>query len=408
MADRGEALLRRATSPARTTFLELFFDLVFVFALTRVSQRLLEDLPATGWALAGAVGRTLLLFLALWLVWMITTWVTSRYEPQRSVIQLVVIGSMFGSLVLGVTLPRALEERALPFAVAYVAVMLGRPLTVAAALGRHPRRLVPLRLAAWAAVSAVPWLVGALGPDPLRVPLWGLALAVDYVGLFTGWPVPRLGAAPAHGWLITGEHLAERFQQIFLIALGESILVIGVTYSGEGFSGRAAGAFTVSFLTVALLWRIYFHRAGDLLAVALRLARSPGRLGASAAVTHLFIVLGVLTAAVGYELVIAQPYHRGEPARLLFVLGGPALFLAARARFEYEIFARVSASRVLGVLVLVGLAPLLARGTPVLALSAAAGVLALVALLDALRGRGRPAEEPASPLGRERPPGDVD
>ncbi|NES12883.1 MULTISPECIES: low temperature requirement protein A [Micromonospora] len=407
-AERGAALLRRRSSSARTTFLELFFDLVFVFALTRVSQRLLDDLPATGWALVGATGRTLLLFLALWLIWMITTWVTSRYEPQRGVIQLVVIGSMFGSLMLGVALPKALEERAVPFAVAYVAVMLGRPLIVAAALGGHPRRLVPLRLAAWAAVSAVPWLAGALGPDPLRVPLWVLALTVDYVGLFTGWPVPRFGAAPARGWLITGEHLAERYQQIFLIALGESILVIGITYSGEDFSGRGAGAFTVSFVTIALLWRIYFHRAGDLLAVALRVARSPGRLGASAAVTHLFIVLGVLTAAVGYELVIAHPYGRGELGWLLFVVGGPALFLAARARFEYEIFARVSVSRVLGVLLLVLLAPLLARGAPVLALSGVAGVLALVALLDALRSRGRPAEQPASPLGRERRPGDVE
>ncbi|MEE3920184.1 low temperature requirement protein A [Micromonospora sp. BRA006-A] len=137
-------------------------------------------------------------------------------------------------------------------------------------------------------------------------------------------------------------HLAERYQQIFLIALGESILVIGVTYSGKEFSGDAAVAFTISFVITALLWRIYFYRAGHLLAQALRMAGTPGRLAESAAQTHLFMVLGVIGAAVGYELVIAHPYDTARPNWLVFVVGGPALFLAARSRFEYEIFGRVS------------------------------------------------------------------
>ncbi|MET8834205.1 low temperature requirement protein A [Micromonospora sp. NPDC004540] len=403
MDERGAALLRPTRSSARATFLELFFDLVFVFALTRVSQRLINSLPATGWTLAAAVGRTVLLFLVLWLVWTITVWVTSRYEPERTVIQTVVVGTMFASLVMGVALPRALEERALPFALAYVAVMLGRPLVVAAALHGHPRRLVPLRLAAWAGATAPLWLAGALGPDDLRLPLWALALTVDYAALFTGWPLPRLGSSPILGWRIAGEHLAERYQQIFLIALGESILVIGVTYSGEEFSGEGAGAFVVAFVTTALLWRIYFHRAGHLLGEALRLARAPGRLGTSAAITHLVIVLGVLTAAVGYEVAIAEPFHRSDASLLLFVVGGPLLFLAGRARFEYEIFGRISLPRVLGGGVLLLLVPLLAHGPAVRALWVVAAVLAAVALADAWRSRGRPPEMSASPIGRTGP-----
>ncbi|MFG1829152.1 low temperature requirement protein A [Micromonospora chersina] len=403
MDERAAALLRPPMSSARATFLELFFDLVFVFALTRVSQRLINSLPATGWSLAAAVGRTVLLFLALWMVWTITVWVTSRYEPEQAVIQAVVVGTMFASLLMGVALPRALEERALPFAVAYVAVMLGRPLVIAAALHGHPRRLVPLRLAAWAGATAPLWLGGALGPDGMRLPLWALALAVDYAALFTGWPLPRLGSSPTLGWRIAGEHLAERYQQIFLIALGESILVIGVTYSGERFSAEGAGAFVVAFVTTALLWRIYFHRAGRLLGEALRLARMPGRLGTSATITHLVIVLGVLTTAVGYEVVIAEPFHRSDAALLLFVVGGPLLFLAGRARFEYEIFARVSLPRVLGGGVLLLLVPLLAHGPAVRALWLVAAVLAGVALADAWRSRGRPPEMSASPIGRTGP-----
>ena len=397
--ERGAALLRPEISSTRATFLELFFDLAFVFALTRVSQRLIDHLPATGWALAADIGRTLLLFLALWLIWSITTWVTSRYEPERGAIQFVVVGSMFGVQVMAVALPRAFEERALPFAAAYVAVMIGRPLFVAIALHGHPRRLVPLRLVAWAVASAVPWLVGAFGPDHLRVPLWAFALIMDYAGLVAGWPLPRLGSAPASGWRIAGEHLAERYQQIFLIALGESILLVGVTYSGEGFSGEGAAAFVVAFVITALIWRIYFHRAGHLLSEAMRVAPSPGRLGAAAARTHLFIVLAVLAAAVGYELVIAHPYGPAEASWLLFVVGGPVLFLAARARFEYEIFGRVSVSRVGGAVALLLLSPFLVPRPPMLGLTLVALVLAVVAVLDALRGRGRPPEEPASPIG---------
>ncbi|MBB5112330.1 low temperature requirement protein A [Micromonospora echinospora] len=397
---RGGALLRSASSPGRATFLELFFDLVFVFALTRVSQRLIDGIDGSAGAVAADVGRTLLLFMVLWQVWTITTWVTSRYEPERVVIQAVVVGTMFGSLVLGVTLPRALEERALPFALAYVAVMLGRPLAIAVALRGHPRRLVPVRLAAWAAASAPLWLAGALLPGP-RLALWVVALAVDHLGTLLGWPLPGIGASRIRQWLVTGEHIAERYQQIFLIALGESILVIGVTYSGKEFSGEAAAAFAISFLITALLWRIYFYRAGHLLAEALRTAGTPGRLAESAAQTHLFMVLGVLSAAAGYELVIAHPFDPSRPNWLVFVVGGPALFLAARSRFEYEIFGRVSRSRLAGLLALVLLLPAFATMPAMLALGAVAVVLALVAFADARRAWHRPPEHSASPIGRE-------
>ncbi|WP_431937241.1 low temperature requirement protein A [Micromonospora sp. RP3T] len=395
---RGGGLLRTTSSPGRATFLELFFDLVFVFALTRVSQRLVTDVDSGH--LAAGVGRTLLLFLVLWHVWTITTWVTSRYEPERVVIQAVVVGVMFGSLVLGVTLPRALEERALTFALAYVVMMVARPLVLLVALRGHPRRMVPVRLLGWAVATTPLWLAGALVPD-LRLPLWAVALAMDYLGTFLGWPLPRLGSSRIRSWLVAGEHLAERYQQIFLIALGESILVIGVSYSGEQFSGRSAAAFALAFLVTALLWRIYFHRAGHLLAEALRLAGTPGRLAESAAQTHLFMVLGVLVSAVGYELVIAHPYDAADARWLVFVVGGPALFLAARSRFEYEIFGRVSRSRLAGLAGLLLLAPVLTAGPVLLALAVVAGMLALVALADMWRARGGPPESPASPVGRE-------
>ncbi|MEV1333466.1 low temperature requirement protein A [Micromonospora costi] len=394
-------------SSGRATFLELFFDLAFVVALTRVSERFAGLSGDTGWALVTGFGRTLLLFLALWLIWSHTAWITSRYEPERPIIQAVVVGTMFAGLVMAVTLPRAMEERALPFTVAYLLVMVVRPLVVAAALRGHPRRLVPFRLAAWSAASAPLWLAGALGPDHLRLPLWVAALAVDYLAWALGWPVPWLGASAVGRWRIAGTHLADRYQQIVLVALGESILVIGVVFGGTDYSAQRAAAFGFAFATSALLWRIYFHRAGLLLAEAFGRARMPGRLGAASERTHLLIVLSVLVTAVGYELVIDDPFGRPRPTWLLFVVGGPLLFLAARMRLEYEIFARAPRSQMIGFAALLLLTPAMAHGTPMVGLSVVTGVLALVALLDALRNRGRPPEISAAPIGR-RAPGETD
>ncbi|MEU4397279.1 low temperature requirement protein A [Micromonospora orduensis] len=404
-AGRGAVLLRPPESSGRATFLELFFDLAFVVALTRVSQRFAGLGDDTGWALAEGFVRTLLLFLALWLIWSHTAWITSRYEPEQPIIQAVVVGTMFAGLVMAVTLPGAMEERAVPFAAAYLVVMLVRPLVIAAALRGHPRRLVPFRLAAWAAATAPLWLAGALGPDRFRLSLWAVALAVDYVAWALGWPLPRVGASRISRWRIAGTHLADRYQQMVLIALGESILVLGTVFSGTDYSARRAAAFAVAFMTSALIWRIYFHRAGLLLTEALDRATMPGRLGATSERTHLLIVLSVLVASVGYELVIDDPYGPPRPGWLLFVVGGPMLFLVARVRLEHEIFGRVSRSRIVGLVALLLFTPALARWTPMVGLSVVAGVLALVAFLDAWRDRGRPAEPPASPIAGEAPGG---
>ncbi|MET8040570.1 low temperature requirement protein A [Micromonospora sp. NPDC005215] len=400
-AGRGDELLRPPTSSGRATFLELFFDLAFVVALTRVSQRFANLSDDTGWALVTGFGRTLLLFLALWLIWSHTAWITSRYEPERPIIQAVVVGTMFAGLIMAVALPRAMEERALPFTAAYLMVMVVRPLVVAAALRGHPRRLVPFRLAVWASVSAPLWLAGALGPDHLRLPLWAAGLAVDYVAWALGWPLPWLGASEVGRWRIAGTHLADRYQQMFLIALGESILVIGVVFGGVDYSAERAAAFAVAFATSALLWRIYFHSAGLLLTDALEGAVMPARLGAVLERTHLLIVLSVLVTAVGYELVIDHPFGQPRPSWLLFVVGGPMLFLVARMRLEWEVFGRVSRSQIIGLAVVLLFTPALARWAPMVGLSVVAGVLTLVTLLDGLRRRGQPPEVPASPIGRE-------
>jgi low temperature requirement protein LtrA len=210
-------------------------------------------------------------------------------------------------------------------------------------------------------VSAVPWIAGALTHGTARRVLWTLAVAVDYTAYALRFPTPGLGRAPTSAWPTVAEHLAERYRQFFIIALGELILVTGLALSGTGFAPDRTAAFLVSIATTVLLWRIYIYRAGEL-----------------------------LSAAIGHT----------PPAWIAVTLGGPALFLAGRALFEYEVFSRVSRDRPIGVLVLAALAPAMLLAPPMLVALVPTLVLAGIAVADATRARGRPAEPASPPRGR--------
>ncbi|MGW5668309.1 low temperature requirement protein A [Micromonospora sp. NPDC003776] len=396
--ERGAELLRGGGGSHRATFLELFLDVVFVFAFTRVSQRLIHDVTVGGGRLPLELAQTALLLLALWMVWSLTAWATSHYDPEQPPIQAVMVGSMFGSLVMAVSVPEAYGTHGLSFAAGYVVIQVGRSLYLTVALRRHPQRHLSDRLLVWSAVTAVPWLVGGSVGGDLRLLLWAVAMAADYLGAGTGWPVPRMGRARATAWTLTGEHLAERYQQFTIIALGEMVFVAGLGFSGSDFSLPRWIAFADAFATTVLLWRIYFHRAGSVLAEAVAEAEQPARLGKSATWTHLTMIAGIVTTAVGYELAIAEPGGHADVVRVAAMVGGPALFVVGRSRFEYEVFGRISWSRVVGLLLLVLGVPVLVH-LPLLGIALCATVvLTGMAVADALRARGRPPEHPVPPM----------
>jgi low temperature requirement protein LtrA len=225
-----------------------------------------------------------------------------------------------------------------------------------------------------------------------------LALAVDYTGGNLGQPVPGLGRTREPELPVVAEHLSERYRLFFIIALGELILVTGVTFSRGSFELGSTAAFVVSFVTTALLWRIYIYRAGELLPGAIAGAREPARLAALSSPAHLLMVIGIVAIAAGIELVIEQPFGHIDPAWIAVTLGGPALFLAGRAIFEYAVFGRVSRSRLIGVLILVVISPAMVLVPPLAVAIAPAVVLVGIAVSDAARSRGRPPEQPAPPL----------
>jgi low temperature requirement protein LtrA len=397
---RAEGLLR-THEQARAAFLELFFDLVFVLAFFRLSQQLLEHLS---WP--GAL-QTLVLLLAVLMVWFFAALYTDTFNLQHPGVQLVIILIMFSALVMAAATPTAFGRHGLAFAGAYVTVRVGANAAAVLLLRGHEGQRNALRILFWAGMSVVPWLAGAFVHGSAREPLWIAAAAVDFAGVGLGFPTPKLGRAGAQRVeiVISEEHVAERYQQFFIIALGEPILVTGLTFANGEFGAGRTAATIVAFATTALLWRIYIHRAGALLADAIAAAANIRRVAVLTIYSHVIMVAGIITIAVADELVIQHPSGRPHPAWIAVIIGGPALFLVGRDTFEYTVFGRPSRPRVIGTLALLAITPAMTLVPPLAVAAAAAIVLACVvafiltgvAVSDAVRTRRLPSERPQPP-----------
>ena len=387
MTGRTRRLLRRPGKAQPVTLLELFFDLAFVFALTQLSRTLIDNLTWSG------AYQTLVLLLAVLWVWTLTAWVTDRLDPEHPAVQAVVLATMVGGLVMGAALAESFGRHGLVFAAVATVIHLGVMLFLILALS-GPERRTGQRLLFWAAATAGLWLSGGIVGGTARAALWGAAAAVDYIAFALRFPTPGLGRVVVEDWPLVAEHLADRHRQLFIIALGELILVAGLTFSQGDLDADRSAAFGASILTTVLVWRIYVYRAGELVDEAITASADPIRLTRPVALAHLIMVAGVVVTAVGDELVIAQPLGRTHPAWIAVLHGGPALFIVGRARLEHAVFGRVSANRSIALLALLALTPPMLFLPPLGAAVAVAAVLGAVTGSDAYRARRRPAAPP--------------
>ncbi len=367
----------------QVTPLELFFDLVYVFAVTQLSHRLLDDLTV------GGALETLFLLLAVWWAWVYTAWVTNWFDPDQLAVRVLLVAVMLASLIMSVAIPEAFGERGLMFALAYVAIQVGRTLFVvvvldkSSLLGRNFQRAL-----AWFAIPAVLWVAGGLLEGEARYVVWVLALTLECAGPVAGFWTPGLGYSRTEVWNVEGGHAAERCQLFVIIALGESILVTGATLGELAPTTMTVAAFVVAFLGSAALWWIYFG-AGSARAArdVISSSEDPGRLARSAyTYFHLPMIAGIIAVAAADELTVGHPGEPGTSASVALILGGTVLFVAGHAFFKWVVFGLVPWSR------LVALAALTPVGfaIPALALSGAAALIVVVlAAWDTLAHRGR-------------------
>ena len=371
-------LLRDHSRALRVTNVELFFDLVYVFAITQLSSYLL------GSTTIGGAGRTALLLAMVWLAWMYTTWATNWLDPERMAARLLLVLLMLVSLAMSAALPRAFGDWGIWVGGAYALMQIGRTIFMVVALPPGPLRDNFQRILVWCVASGALAVAGGLVGGHARELLWLLAVGVDMLGSAFGFAVPGLGRSRTADWAIEGSHIAERCQAFILIVLGESIVIIGATLSGEDHAtATSVAAFIVAFTGSVALWWLYFDRAADASTEVVTSSKDPGRLGRSAYhMIHPVMVAGVIVAAAGDEKILTHPSSTASAPSAWLILGGPALFVAGHAAFKYVIWRTVPWTRLAGVAVLA----LLALAVPVLpeiALSACAAVtVAAVAATD--------------------------
>jgi low temperature requirement protein LtrA len=379
----------------RTTTLELFYDLVFVFAITQVSHFLLEHLTWEG------AGQAALVLLVVWWSWNYTTWVTNELDPESTVVRMLLIGLMLASFLMAVAIPEAFGDRALLFAGAYVAIQIGRHtfLTFVAAGAGTVERERAGRILIWFVAAGALWIAGALVEGPTRTLLWLIALAIDYGAPLCTFYVPGLRRLAMTAWQLQTGHFAERFQLFVILALGESIVVTGATAAGEELDAARLAAFSVAFLGTAAMWWLYFDYAAAIAQRRLELAENSTQMARDAyTYLHVVMVAGVIVAAVGDELVIAHPNEVLHGAELVAVCAGPAIYLLGQTLFRLRMAGTLSRKRLGGA---VGCVAVAGIGAVAPALVLAALLLAIMIAVIAgeqVSGRRRAARGRPSPL----------
>jgi low temperature requirement protein LtrA len=365
----------------RVTYVELFFDLVFVFAITQLSHTLLEHFTPRG------VLEVSILFLAVWWVWIYTSWITNWLDPNRTPVRALLFALMLAGLVLSTSIPKAFEERGLAFGLAFAAMQAGRTLFTFVSVPRTQPALRRnfLRILAWLSVSGVFWIAGGFAQADTRLLLWGIALAIEYLSPATGFWTPGLGRSSVQDWSVEGTHMAERCALFIIIALGESILVTGATFSNLAWTPVSIGAFLVAFAGSLAMWWIYFHKGAEAGAHSISRVKDPGRVARLAyTYLHLPIVAGIVLVAVGDELVLAHPEGHSGVRTVLSIAGGPLLFLVGVILFKRTIHGRLQLSHLAGIGALLVLAPFGHLLSPLILSAATTSILLVVGVWEAI------------------------
>ena len=379
-------ILRTRSAPSRVTNVELFFDLVFVFAVTQLSHLLLAHLD-----LAGAV-QTGLLLVAVWWVWIYTSWVTNWLDPDKTLVRLLLFALMLAGLIVSASIPKAFESKGLAFAGAYVFMQLARSLFMLWALtGRNEANFRNFqRITAWLALSGAFWIAGGLADADARLPIWAVAMLIEFISPSLGFWVPGLGRSTTADWDIEGGHMAERCGLFIIIALGESILVTGATFAALPWSMALLAGFGVAFVGSVAMWWLYFNIGSKRAAHRIRASTDPGRIGRVAyTYVHLLPVAGIIVAAVADELILKHPGGHTDIRTIAVVIGGPALYLSGTLLFKWVTAGWPPLSHLAGLSLLAAIVPL-APHVSVLSLGAAAGlVLVVIAAWETISLRSR-------------------
>ena len=235
----------------RVTNVELFFDLVYVYSIIQISHFLLEHQTWIGAVEAATI------FAAVWWAWNYTAWSTNWVNPDHTAGRFLMIALMACAILMAVAIPCAFGNRAALFVGAYVVMALLRAGYMALLFRDQRMGRNYAQLCVWSAFSGLFWIAGALVPEH-RLTLWIIAVLIDYGAPYLGFWLPGSGATPMESWPLAALHMLESNQQIFIISLGESILLLGATLVHGTLVGATLMAAALGFGVIVTLWWLYF------------------------------------------------------------------------------------------------------------------------------------------------------
>ena len=392
MADTARGALFRPIVPhqhSRVTYVELFFDLVFVFAVTQISHTLLAHFTPLG------VLQVTQLFLAVWWVWVYTSWITNWLDPEKTPVRLLLFAMMLGGLVLSTTIPSAFDGRGLWFAIAYAAMQVGKTvfLWISTPHARRAARLNAIRITTWLSVSAVFWIAGGLAHGESRLLLWAIALVIEYVSPAVRFWIPFHGASSVADWVIEGGHMAERCALFVIIALGESIVVTGATFAELTWTGENLAAFVSVLVGSIAMWWIYFHIGAEAGSEQISKSSEPGRLARLAyTYLHMPIIAGIIVSAVADELVLKHPGGHSDLKTVATAIGGPLLFLFGTVLFKHSFRGFLQLSHGAGIAALCALGFFASELSPLLLSILTTAIMIMVAAWESISLRSEPAK----------------
>jgi low temperature requirement protein LtrA len=392
MTDNARGGLFRPIVPnqhSRVTYAELFFDLVFVFAVTQISHTLLAHFTPLG-AL-----QVTLLFLAVWWVWVYTSWITNWLNPEKTPVRLLLFALTLGGLVLSTSIPAAFDGRGLWFAIAYAAMQVGKTVFLWASTlpSQSLARANAIRITTWLAMSAIFWIAGGLAEGPSRLVLWAIALAIEYISPAVRFWIPRYGASAVADWVVEGGHMAERCAGFIIIALGESIVVTGATFAELTWTTENVLAFVSAFVGCLAMWWIYFHKGAEAGSEQISRSSESGRLARLAyTYLHMPIVAGIIVAAVADELVLKHPGGHSDLKTVISAIGGPLLFLFGTILFKHSFRGFLQLSHGVGIIALCVLAWFASELSPLMLSILTTAIMIVVAVWESISLRSGPEE----------------
>ena len=357
------------------TPLELFFDLVFVFALTQVTGFMSDD-PT--WA---GLGRGMLILAALWWTWGAYAWLTNEIDPDEGSARLAVFGSMAAMFVVALSVPHAFSSDAVLFGLAYFVVRVLHIVLFAEATPHVDVRQAAFRLARTAIPGPALIVVAGFLDGWAEIALWLLALTIDYAGPYV---------FGVRGFSVSAGHFAERYSLIVIIALGESIVAIGIGAAGIELDPTVVVAAILGLVLTCALWWAYFDVVAILIRRRLVEARGHDRARLARdtfSYLHLPMFAGIVLVALGAKKVLEHVNDPLATVPAVALCGGVALYLLSHDAMRYRSVRTINPRRCLAAAAAAALIPVTVRVDGVVSLALVAGVCVALIAFETLRYR---------------------